>query len=66
MENFEDGKRKDYVFDSVTKGHEVLVFWSYDNDWFWVYKDGSLEGYLSWIKDNYSKITTSIEQGENK
>lgn len=54
-------KRKDYVFDSVTKGHEVLIFWSYDSDWFWVYKDGSLDGYLSWIRDNYTKITTPKE-----
>ena len=26
-----------YVFDNVTIGHEVLVFWGYDLDWFWVY-----------------------------
>lgn len=58
----EDGiKRKDFVFDGVTIGHEVLIFWSYENDWFWVYKDGSLDGYLSWIRDNYTKIITSKE-----
>ena len=53
--------RKDYVFDSVTIGHEVLIFWSYDNDWFWVYKDGSLDGYFSWIRDKYNKIIASEE-----
>ena len=53
-----DGKRKDYVFDSVTIGHEVLIFWSYENNWFCVYKDGSLDGYFSWVKDNYIKIIT--------
>lgn len=53
--------RKDFVFDGVTVGHEVLVFWSYDQDWFWVYKDGSLEGYLSWIRDKYTKIVTPTE-----
>lgn len=58
----EDGKRKDFVFDSVTIGHEVLIFWSYENDWFWVYKDGSLDGYLNWIKDNYVKIITPKEE----
>lgn len=56
-----DGKRKDYVFDSVTTGHEVLIFWSYDNDWFWVYKDGSLNGYFEWLKENYTKIITPKE-----
>lgn len=57
----EDGKRSDYVFDSVTIGHEVLIFWSYDNDWFWVYKDGSLDGYFSWIRDRFNKIIASEE-----
>ena len=53
--------RKDFVFDNVTIGHEVLVFWGYDNDWCWTYKDGSLEGYFSWLRDQYTKITTPKE-----
>ena len=53
--------RKDFVFDSVTIGHEVLIFWSYDNDWFWVYKDGSLDGDFSWLRDKYNKITMPKE-----
>jgi hypothetical protein len=57
----EDGKRKDFVFDNVTAGHEVLIFWGYDKDWFWTYKDGSLEGYFSWLRDQYTKITTPKE-----
>lgn len=56
-----DGQRKNYVFDNVTIGHEVLIFWSYENDWFWVYKDGSLDGYFSWVRDNYTKIITPKE-----
>lgn len=57
-------KRKDYVFDSVTIGHEVMIFWTYDADWFWVYRDGSLEGYLSWIRDNYNKIVAPKDNNE--
>ena len=53
--------RKDFVFDNVTIGHEVMIFWSYDCDWFWVYKDGSLDGYFSWIRDRYTKIITPEE-----
>jgi hypothetical protein len=60
----EDGSRKNFVFDSVTVGHEVLVFWGYDKDWAWTYKDGSLDGYFSWLRDNYTKIITPKE--ENK
>ena len=55
---FEDGKRENFVFDNVTIGHEVLVFWSYDKDWFWVYKDGSLNGYFELLKERYDKIIT--------
>jgi hypothetical protein len=53
--------RKTYVFDGVTSGHEVLIFWSYDRDWFWVYNDGSLEGYFNWIREKYNKIITPKE-----
>lgn len=51
-----DDTRKDYVFDNVTIGHEVIIFWNYDKDWFWVYKDGSLDGYFKWLKEQYNKI----------
>ena len=54
-------RRKDFVFDNVTIGHEVLIFWGYDEDWFWVYKDGSLDGYFSWLRDKYNKIITPKE-----
>lgn len=54
-------RRKDHTFDNVTIGHEVLVFWSYDQDWVWTYRDGSLNGYLSWLKDKYLKIITPKE-----
>ncbi len=54
----EDGSRKDYVFDSVTKGHEVIICWSYDKDWFWVHRDGSIEGYLGYLRDKMTKLIT--------
>ena len=52
----ENGNRANFVFDGVTHGHEVLIFWSYDGNWFWVYGDGSLNGYFEWIRRNYEKI----------
>lgn len=60
----ENGRRKDFVFDNVTIGHEVLIFWGYDEDWFWTYKDGSLDGYLEWVRENYFKIITPAESIE--
>ena len=57
----DDGKRENYVFDNVTIWHEVMVFWSYDKDWFWVHKDGSLNGYFQLLKERYDKIITPKE-----
>ena len=54
----EDGKRNDYVFDNVTIGHEVIICWSYDSDHFWVHRDGSIEGYLSYFRDKWTKLIT--------
>lgn len=58
----ENGNRNDFVFDNVTVGHEVLVFWGYDKDWVWTYKDGSLDGYFSWLRDKYTKLITPKEE----
>ena len=57
-----DGSRNLYVFDGVTIGHEVLIFWGYDRDWFWVYGDGSLDGYFNWIREKYNKIIAPAEE----
>ncbi|WP_346991261.1 hypothetical protein [Agathobacter rectalis] len=51
-----DGKRNKYVFDNVTVGHEVMIFWSYDEDWFWVYNDGSINGYCDFFRENIEKL----------
>lgn len=61
---FESEVRNDFTFDNVTAGHEVLIFWVYDTDWFWVYRDGSLDGYFSWVKDNYIKMITPKEDSK--
>ena len=58
---FSSEAREPFRFDSVTFGHEVMVFWSYDQDWAWTYGNGSLEAYCNWIKDNYNKIITPKE-----
>ena len=61
----EDGKRNDYVFDNVTIGHEVLIFWNYDYDWFWVYGDGSINGYCKFYRDRLTKLITPAEEEAN-
>lgn len=54
----EDGKRSNYVFENVTIGHEVIIFWSYDEDYFWVYGNGSIEAYCEYHKNNILKLIT--------
>ena len=44
-----------YVFEKVTYGHEVMIFWSYDMDWFWVHGDGSINGYLEYTRKRMEK-----------
>ena len=56
-----DGKRANYVFDNVTYGHEVMIFWNYEEDWFWVYGDGSVDGYCTWLRERYAKIIAPKE-----
>jgi hypothetical protein len=66
-ECFEDvnGTRANFVFSNVTPGHEVMIFWSYDEDWFWVYGDGSIDAYCEWARMKYRKMLQRY-QDENK
>lgn len=60
-----DGKRNSYVFSNVTAGHEVMIFWNYDEDWFWVYGDGSIEAFCNFHKDRITKLITPKEENTN-
>lgn len=57
-----DGSRKNYVFDNVTYGHEVLIFWDYEEQWFWVYGNGSIDDYCRFHKDRITKLITPKEE----
>lgn len=57
-----DGMRNKHVFDSVTAGHEVMIFWNYDEDWFWVYNDGSINGYCEFFREKITKLITPKEE----
>ena len=58
---FSSENRTKYVFDNVTFGHAVMIFWSYEGDWAWTYGNGSIEDYCKWIKSNYDEIITPKE-----
>ena len=67
-ECFEDvnGTRPNYVFSNVTPGHEVMIFWSYDKDWFWVYGDGSVEAYCECTRMKYRKMLQRYQDESKK
>ena len=59
---FEFGaNRDDFVFDNVTYGHEVMIFWWYGEDGFWVYGDGSLDGFAEYHRKQLNKIISKEE-----
>jgi len=45
--DFNDSK---YGFVNATYGHEVIVWWSYEQDHFWIYGDGSVDAYVDYAK----------------
>ena len=59
-----DGLRADFVFDGVTVGHEVIIFWSYDCDHFWVYGDGSVNGYCEYFRKRIKNLITPKTEKE--
>lgn len=54
-----NGERNSYVFSNVTYGHEVMIFWDYEEQWFWVYGDGSIEAFCNFHKNRITKLITS-------
>lgn len=59
-----DGKRADFVFDGVTVGHEVIIFWNYDCNHFWVYGDGSVNGYCEYFRKRIKNLITPKTEKE--
>ena len=63
-ETEEDLKRIEKYFSKFTYGHEIIIYWDYDECWFWAYGDGSLKGYFDYIQEKYNKIIGKEEKKE--
>jgi len=46
------------TFSHVTSGHEVIIWWCYDEDAFYAYEDGSIEGYLNFLRKRWTGFIT--------
>ena len=53
-------------FGSVTFGHEVIIWWSYDHDCFWVYGDGSVDAYVEYVKQKTLKAIEKYKKKEEE
>lgn len=62
--DFNDSK---YGFVNVTYGHEVIIWWSYEQDHFWIYGDGSIDAYADYAKQlAINTIEKYKKEKENK
>ena len=68
MSIYRDGKWYNNYYDSaslnrvdlsgLTYGHKIITFWSYGEDYCWMYDDGSLEAYANYAKERMEKAIT--------
>ena len=48
--------------DKFTHGHEIIIVWSYDDEYCWAFGNGSLQGYFDSITARYNKILNRDEK----
>ena len=48
-------------FERITVGHEVMIWWNYDDDGFWFYGNGSISAFLEHIRNNIMNAITPEE-----
>lgn len=56
----------EYSFGNVTTGHEVIIWWSYDKDNYWVYGDGSIDSYADYVKQKALKAIDRYKADKEK
>lgn len=56
----------EYSFGNVTVGHEVIIWWSYDQDHFWIYGDGSIASYVDYVKQRALKTIDKYKANKEK
>ena len=66
----QNGAKEDDIeksnINNITSGHEVLIWWSYDNDFFYIYGNGSFEAYLNVIRKNFNRCIGKEENNAEK
>lgn len=57
------GENAELGFNNITLGHEVIIWWGYDQDYFTVYGDGSVDAYVNYARERALNV---IEKSKPK
>lgn len=57
-DNYDSEFPSQVVLSGLTYGHKIITFWSYEDDCCWIFGDGSLEAYVSYVKERMEKAIT--------
>lgn len=58
-------RRDDVDLPNITSGHEVMVFWNYEQDCCWAIGNGSIDAYCDYIRGNITRLITPEVKEEN-
>ena len=58
-------RKEDVELPNITSGHEVIIFWNYDQDCCWTIGNGSIDAYCDCIRGNITRLITPKEENAN-
>ena len=58
-------RKEDVELPNITSGHEVIIFWNYDQDCCWTIGNGSIDAYCDYIRGNITRLITPKEENVN-
>lgn len=55
-----------FSFANATFGHEIIIWWSYDQDHFWMYGDGSIDAYVEYTRQKALQAIDTYKASKEK
>lgn len=56
----------EYSFGNATVGHEIIIWWNYDQDHFWIYGNGSIGDYVEYVRQRALKAIDRYKANKEK
>ena len=63
---FSKDSKYNYSFANATFGHEIIIWWSYDQDHFWMYGDGSIDAYVEYTRQKALNAIDTYKASKEK